>query len=385
MAEQIKRIAINFGGGYAPGLNAVITGVVLAAHELAWETVGIRDGFDGLLFPERYPEGGLIELTLKTIENLAGTNGCILGTSPQTDPFNVRAVTPDGMVEEVDRSDDLLASLKEARIDAVISVTGSRALGVLLKLNRKGLRTVCIPKSLENDVAATMLSFGFNSTLSFITELLGRALQAAQSTRQIAVVEVPGVHAGWLALQAGMAVCADAVLIPEIHYDPDRIAAKLNEKMKDGRSYGLVVVAEGAEPIANGNGHSNGHNSEFKSSLSPGASGKESLNVIERSGRSANDVALAVQRLTHQQTYPVVLSKLAGGGVPTVVDRQLGLGYGVGAVRALQNGESGVMVVFQPPDVKLVPLTDAINKVRTVPANSEMIQLARAMGIAFGD
>lgn len=214
MAEQIKRIAINFGGGYAPGLNAVITGAVLAANELGWETVGIRDGFDGLLFPERYPEGGLIELTLRSTENLAGTNGCILGTSPQTDPFNVRTVTADGMVEEVDRSDELLAKLKEARVDAVISVTGSRALGILLKLSRKGLRTVCIPKSLENDVAATMLSFGFNSTLSFITELLGRALQAAQSTRQIAVVEVPGEHAGWLALQAGMAVCADAVLIP---------------------------------------------------------------------------------------------------------------------------------------------------------------------------
>jgi 6-phosphofructokinase 1 len=182
-----------------------------------------------------------------------------------------------------------------------------------------------------------------------------------------------------------MAVCADAVLIPEIHYDVKGVAAKLRQKIENGRSYGLVVVAEGAEPIANGNGHSNAHKSEIKSSLSPGASGKESLNVIERSGRTANDVALAVQRLTDQQTYPIVLSKLAGGGVPTVVDRQLGLGYGVGAVRALQGGESGVLVVFQPPDVKLVPLTEAINKVRTVPANSEMIQLARAMGIAFGD
>lgn len=385
MAEQTKRIAINFGGGYAPGLNAVITGIVLAANELGWETVGIRDGYDGLLFPDRYPEGGLMELTPKTTENLVGTNGCILGTTPQADPFNVRTLNSDGMIEEVDRSDELLASIEAAGIDAVISVTGSRALGILWKLSRKGLRTVCIPKSLENDVASTMLSFGFNSTLSFITEMLGRAVQAAQSTRQIAVVEVPGQHAGWLALQAGMAVCADAVLIPELHYDSEKVAAKLRQKMASGRSYGLVVVAEGAEPIADRNGGSNGNGSKMKSALSPGATGKEGLNVIERSGRSAADVALAVQRLTDQQTYPIVLSKLAGGGSPTVVDRQLGLGYGIGAVRALKNNETGVMVVFQPPDVKIVPLTDAINKVRTIPADSEMIQLARAMGIAFGD
>jgi 6-phosphofructokinase 1 len=174
-------------------------------------------------------------------------------------------------------------------------------------------------------------------------------------------------------------------LIPEIHYDPEIVAAKLRKKMTEGRSYGLVVVAEGAAAVSNGNGRSNGQSSGLKAALSPGATGKESLNVIDRSGSTANDVALSVQRLTDQQTYPIVLSKLAGGGVPTVVDRQLGLGYGAGAVRALASGESGVMVVFQPPDVKLVPLTDAINKIRTVPADSEMIQLARAMGIAFGD
>jgi 6-phosphofructokinase 1 len=385
MTGETKRIAINFGGGYVPGLNAVITGAVLAASELGWEVVGLHDGFEGLLFPERYPQGGQVLLTPKIVENLAGATGCILGTAFQSDPFHVRTINAENCVEEVDKSDDLLGIIKQEKIDAVISVVGSRSLSIVWKLSRKGLNTVCVPKSVENDVAATMLSFGFNSALSFVADMLERVHQAAQSARRIGVVEVLGEHAGWLALQAGMAVCADAVLIPEVPYDLRKVAAKLREKSEAGRSFGLVVVAEGAKPVAGLNTPSRTSDSKMKAALSPGATGNEGFHVIERSGQVAADVALEIQRLTDQVTYPLVLGQLAKGGTPTVVDRQLGLGYGAGAVRALNSNQSGVMVVFQPPDLNFVPIPEAINKVRTVPADSEFVKIARALGISLGD
>jgi 6-phosphofructokinase 1 len=385
MKAQIKRIAINFGGGYVPGLNAVITGVVLAASELGWETVGIRDGYEGLLLPDRYPDGGMVKLTPQILENLAGTSGCIVGTAAQSDPFHVRTVNTENMVEELDRSDELLGMIKKEKIDAVISVVGFRALSILWKLSRKGLKTVCVPKSVENDVAATMLSFGFNSTLSFTAEMLERCRQAAQSARRIGVVEVLGERAGWLALQAGMAVCADAVLIPEIHYDLRKVAAKLREKAKAGRAFGLVVVAEGARPLAGLDAPARTSDPKMKAALSPGATGDEGFHVMDRSGQEVAEVALQIQRLTDQETYPLVLGQLAKGGTPTVVDRQLGLGYGAGAVRALANDQSGIMVVFQPPDLRFVPMSEAISKFRTVPTDSEFIQIARVLGISLGD
>ena len=207
------------GAGYVPGINAVIMGAALAAGKLGWEMVGIRDGFDGLLHPERYPDGGLLTLSPELVENLDPTAAGLLGQAPRVDPFHVRRVNDDDMVEEVDMSDELLKRLQAEDIDAVISVVGGRGLSILYKLHRKGLNAVCVPRSIENDIAATAVSFGFNSALSFTIEMLDRVRQAAQSARKIAVVEVLGEQAGWLALQAGIAVCADAVLIPEIPCD----------------------------------------------------------------------------------------------------------------------------------------------------------------------
>ncbi len=385
MRKQTKRIAINVGWGYVPGLNAVITGTVLAAHELGWEVVGIRDGYEGLLLPDRYPDGGLVPLTPQVVEGLAGAAGCIVGTAGQSDPFRVRTLNADDQVEELDRSDELLATIKKERIDAVVSVVGPRALSILWKLSRKGLRTVAVPKSVENDVAATALSFGFNSTLSFVAEMLERVRQAAQAARWIGVVEVLGEHAGWLALQAGIAGGADAVLIPEIPYDLRKVAAKLREKAGSGRQYGLVVVAEGAKPLAEAGPAPAASNQAMKAALSPGATGGEGAFVIEGSGQVASEVARGIRRLTDRVTVPFVLGQLAKGGTPTVVDHQLGLAYGSGAVLALKNGQSGVMVVFQPPNLKFVPMAEAINKFKTVPAGSEFLQIARSLGISLGN
>lgn len=384
MTTQGKRIAVNVGGGYVPGLNAVVTGVVLAASELGWDVVGIRDGFEGLLFPDRYPGGGLVKLGPQAVEDLAGATGCILGTAASSDPFHVRTLGAD-QVEERDRSDELLELIQKERIEAVVSVVGSRALSILWKLSRKGLQTVAVPKSAENDVAATALSFGFNSTLSFAAEVLERIRQAAQSARRIAVVEVPGEHAGWLALQAGIAACADAVLIPEIPYDLRKVATKLRGRGEAGRRHGLVVVAEGARPSPGLDAPSGTSDPKMRAALSPGAAGQEGSFVIEGSGQAAAAVARRIQRWTDHETVPFTLGQLAKGGAPTVVDRQLGLGYGAGAVLALKGGQTGVMVVFQPPDLRFVALAEAINKVRTVPASSEFLQVARSLGISVGD
>ena len=285
MSIPVKRIAINFGGGFVPGLNAVITGTVLAAHELGWEVVGIRDGFDGLLAPERYADGGLLTLTPQMVENLSAGGSAILGNATRTDPFRVRQVNAENQVEEVDRSGQLIAKIAAEKIDAVISVVGPRALSILFRLHRQGLRTVCVPTSVENDVAATQLSFGFNSALSFAVDMLERVRQAAQSAQKIGVVEVLGEHAGWLALQAGIAVCADAVLIPEIPYDLEKVAAKLREKISAGRTSGLVVVAEGAVPRGGEQPPAETLAPEsLRASLSPGATGPGGSHVIEGSG-----------------------------------------------------------------------------------------------------
>ena len=385
MNTKTRRIGINVGAGYVPGLNAVVMGVALAAGKLGWEVVGIRDGFRGLLQRDYSPDGGLIELSPRIIENLDPAGGEFLGKAARIDPFHVRKVNEDGMVEELDLSDDLVSTLKDEMIDALISVVGGRGLSILYKLHRKGLNTVCIPLSIENDIAATMVSFGFNSALSFTIEMLDRVRQAAQSARRIGVVEVLGEQAGWLALQAGIAVCADAVLIPEIPCDLDMVAARLKEKMSISRPYGLVVVAEGAQFIEKEKVEQDESSpGSLKDTLSPLAIGDSGEHVIQRSGQAAETVAKRLQLLLPEETYPMVLGPWVRGGPPTAVDRQLGLAYGAGAVEALNAGKNGVMVAFAPPNIDFVPLMEAINKVRTVPADSEFIQIARALNISLG-
>jgi len=385
MNTKTRRIAINVGGGFVPGMNAVVTGAALAGGKFGWDMVGIRDGFDGLLYPERYPDGGLVTLDPQWVENLDPAVGGILGQSPRVDPFHVRQLNEDNMVQEVDMSDHLLKALKDKGIDALISVVGGRGLSILYKLHRKGLNTVCIPRSIENDIAATMVSFGFNSALSFTIEMLDRVRQAAQSARQIGVVEVLGEQSGWLALQAGIAVVADAVLIPEIPCDLQIVAAKLKEKMSVSRPYGLVVVAEGARLAEKPQGQTEKPDSgSLKDSLSPLATDDASGHVIQRSGQATETVAKRLQLLLPEETYPMVLGPWVRGGPPTAVDRQLGLAYGAGAIEALNAGKNGVMVAFTPPNINFVPLTEAINKVRTVPADSIFIQIARLLNISLG-
>ena len=361
-----RRVAINVGSGFVPGTNAVVMGAAIAGGKLGWEMIGIRDGFEGLLFPERYPSGGLLTLSPELIENLDPSTGGILGQAPRIDPFH--ASSKDG--KEADLSDLILKRLKEEDIDALISIVGGQGLAILQKLHSKGLHTVCIPRSIENDIASTAISFGFNSALSVTIEMLNKAFQAARSASKIAVVEVPGEQAGWIALQAGIAVRADAVLMPEIPCDLKNLASRLNDKISARRPYGLVIVAEGAKFVRKTN---KPHNQ----------SRGRSPEKVE-AGQVAVTVSSILQTLINSEVHPLVIGSWARGGNPTATDHQLGMAYGAGSVQVLKGGQNGVMVSFMPPDIRFVPLKDAVDKVRSVPPDSEFMRIAHSLGIYLG-
>jgi ATP-dependent phosphofructokinase / diphosphate-dependent phosphofructokinase len=377
-----KRVAIMVGAGYIPGINAVVAGASLAAAKLGWELVGILDGFNGILHPEKYPDGGLVPIDPRKL-NMDPNTVSVLGQSSRVDPFNVRTVNKLEMVEEVDMSDELLEKLKAEKIDAVISIVGGRGLSILYQLHKKGLNAVCVPRSIENDIAATSVSFGFNTALTFTIEMLDRARLAAKAAKKIAVVEVQGEETGWIALQAGIAVAADAVLIPEIPVDLKDVATHLKKKMAGKKSWGLVVVAQGAKIINQKKKEEKA--STLKASLSPLAtSDSTSEFVIHKSGQAANAVAEGLQLRIAEETFPMVVGPWVRGGAPSAVDRQLGVAYGAGAIQALEAGRNGVMVSFVPPDIKFIPLAEAINKVRTIPAENMFFQIANSLDIYFG-
>ena len=381
MKNETKKIAINIGAGYTPGVNSIIIGAARAAFKLGWEVVGIGNGFEGMLFRDRYPDNGLIPLGPDVIQKLNPASSDALGTAASIDPFQVRTVNADGMVEEVDMSDTVIKNIKDEGIDGVISIVTGDGINILYKLNQKGLNSVCVPRAVENDMAFTAVSFGFNSALSFCIDMLDRARQAAQSSGKIVVVEVLGEKAGWLALQSGIAVIADAVVIPEITCDIKKLAQHLNRAM-ESRSYGLVVVAEGAK-FTNTSINLIPADS-LKKSLSPLASGDDDSYVIQRSGKASSILANELQQLIPYEVYPLVLSQWVRGGEATAIDRQLGLGYGASAVRALAEGNDNTMVAFIPPEIRFIPLDEALNKVRTVPAHSEFIKIAQTLGIYTG-
>ena len=377
-----KRVAIMVGAGYIPGINAVVAGAALAAGKSGWELVGIRDGFEGILHPEKYPNGGLFPIDPQVL-NMDPNTSSVLGQSARMDPFNVRTINELEMVEEVDMSDELLKKFKEENIGAVISIVGGRGLSIIYRLHKKGLNTVCIPRSIENEIASTSVSFGFNTALTFTIDMLDRARLAAKAAHKIAVVEVQGEEAGWIALQAGIAVAADAVLIPEVPVDLKDVATHLKKKMSGKKSWGLVVVAQGAKIINQPKKEEKV--SSYKASLSPLATGdSNSEYVIQKSGLAAQSVAEGLQLRIAEETFPMVIGPWVRGGSPSAVDRQLGVAYGAGAVQALEAGSNGVMVSFVPPEVKFVPLAEAINKVRTIPAESMFYQVANSLDIYFG-
>ncbi len=368
MTADIKRIAINTGGGDAPGLNAVIHAAVYAARAIGWEVFGIREGYDGLLDPQNYPDGGLVQLERSTVQHIAHLGGTILGTTNRGNPFRHIVIEPDGTKRELDRSGTVLEAFRKHGLDALIAVGGDGSLTIANQLFEQGLRVVGVPKTIDNDLESTLLTFGLDSAVSFATECIDRLHATAQAHRRLIVVEVMGRYAGWIALNCGIAGRSDAILIPEIPYDIEKVAAHLKRKTEGRRSYAIVVAAEGAKPI--------GGEVTVKA---------REVGRAERLGGIGERVAEQLQQLTGMESRAVVLGHLLRGGSPTSMDRNLGLMFGAAAVRALADGQNGIMVALNPPRIDYVPLKQAVSKMKTVPLNSNGIVTARALEISFGD
>lgn len=369
MPSPIRRIAINTGGGDAPGLNAVIRAVFTSAANRGWEVYGIRDGFNGILCPERYPEGGVVRLTRDKVRGIAHLGGTILGTTNKGNPMSFPTRMPDGTMQDMDRSDEVLAYFAKEGLDALVSVGGDGSLTIANALHRKGLRVVGVPKTIDNDLDKTFTTFGFDTAVAFATECLDRLHSTAESHQRVMVVEVMGRYAGWIALHAGISGGAHAILIPEIPFDVDKVAAQVKVRDGLGRMYSIVVVAEGAEPV-------DGH----REVVVPAE-----LGHAERLGGIGERVAKMLQERTGKDARVVVLGHLLRGGSPTAFDRLAALRFGAAAVRALDDGYSGIMVSLAFPNVVYVSLEEVAGRMKGVPMDSDTLQTGRDLGICFGD
>ncbi|MFZ2493691.1 MAG: ATP-dependent 6-phosphofructokinase, partial [Thermoanaerobaculia bacterium] len=287
---KIKRIAISTGGGDAPGLNAVIRAAVLSALNRGWQVVGIRDGYNGLLLPEQYVGGGLIPLTRDTVRGITPLGGTILGTTNRGNPMKFPIKNPDGTVTEVDRTDELVKAFGLHQIDALISIGGDGSLGIASVLAKKGLRVIGVPKTIDNDLEGTVITFGFDTALSFATESIDRLHSTADAHRRVMVVEVMGRYAGWIAIESGICASADVVLIPEIPYDLQIVAAKIDAVEREGQKHAIIVVAEGAK--AKG-----GTVAVVK---------EREAGVVERLGGIGERVTAAIEELTGREARCVV-------------------------------------------------------------------------------
>lgn len=358
------RIAINTGGGDAPGLNAVIRAAVLAAQGRGWDVVGIRRGYSGLFKPH-----GIVPLTERSVSGITHMGGTILGTSNRGNPFSFPVERSDGTVEMVDRSDQVISRIEELGIDCLIAVGGDGSLRIAAELANKGLKVVGVPKTIDNDLDATAVTFGFHTAVQTATDAIGKLHSTAEAHQRVMVVELMGRHAGWIALFAGFASTADVILIPEIPYDLARVAEKIGERWAEGSEFAIIVVAEGAIP--------KGGEASYLD--------KPALSGGRRLGGVAKMIAWQLEELTGHETRSLVLGHLQRGGEPIAFDRILSLSFGTAAIELIENGQFGCMVALDPPRVRGVPLAQAVSKLKTVPLNHELIRSARAMGISFGD
>ena len=365
---KIRRVAITTGGGDAPGLNAVIHAVVRSAIGHGWECFGLRDGYNGVLAPKDYVDGGVVALGRENVKGITHLGGTILGTTNRGNPFRFPVRQPDGSWRDQDRSDELVERLDRIGFDALITIGGDGSLGIAHELSKKGLRVIGVPKTIDNDLDQTFMTFGFDTAVAFATECLDRLHTTATSHRRIMVVEVMGRYAGWIALHAGLAGNAHAILIPEIPYQIEKVAELVRERERRGRFYTLVAVAEGATPLGG------------EATVVERAPGR-----AERLGGVGDKVAAGLEKLTGKEVRTVVLGHLLRGGTPTAFDRLVALRFGAAAVRALAEGRSGVMVSLAPPTVHYVPLEDAVRRMKRVLLDGVTILTAREIGVSFGD
>lgn len=355
-----KQIGVVTGGGDAPGLNAVIRAVVrTAVGGFGMKVVGIEDSFEGLLGETR-----TMKLTTRSVSGLLPRGGTILGTrnSGEFCCFtNGKVFIPESTVSKA------IESLKRLEIEALVVIGGDGTLGIAQEFSKRGFPIVGVPKTIDNDLAATELTFGFMTAIDIATEALDRLHTTAASHDRVMILEVMGRHTGWIALHSGLAGSADIILIPEMPFSFDSMVQKVLAREKSGSRFTNIVVAEGASEI----GKSEIYQDSGDSQTAP------------RLGGVGDYVRQRIQVLTGKESRCVVLGHLQRGGSPNAFDRMLATSYGASAVRALANGETGKMVALQANTIVTVPLSEAIANVKTVADDGQLVQTARDIGISF--
>jgi 6-phosphofructokinase 1 len=357
----VTRLGILTGGGDAPGLNAVIRAVVKSAHNNGIACIGLEDSFDGLIEPGRSRL-----LTPRDVRGIMRLGGTILGTTNRGNPFAYPIATSGGTR---DYSDRVVEMFHQMQLGALVVIGGDGTLAIAHQFSKLGLPIVGVPKTIDNDIVGTTNCFGFDSAVAFATDAIDRLHTTAEAHHRIMVVEVMGRYAGWIALYAGVAGGADAILIPEIPFDLSCVVERLRERERWGARFSIVVVAEGAFPTGG------------KASLVAEAGEGR----VERLGGIGAQLAQALERTTGKETRYAVLGHLQRGGAPTSFDRLLATRFGGKAVDLITHGEFGTMVAFAPPDIIARRLEDVVGKTKTVPMDFDLLVTARAMGITFGD
>ena len=353
--SDIHCIGICTGGGDAPGLNAVIRAAVKTAIlKYKWKVIGIVDGFDGLIWPERSHE-----LTLKDVSGILPRGGTILGTTNRGNPFQYKTVE-NGREVTRDISGEVIANARKLGIDAIISIGGDGSMKIAHELFLKGLQIVGVPKTIDNDLSVTEVTFGFDTALHTATDAVDKIHTTAESHHRVMVVEVMGRDAGWIALEAGIAGGAHIILIPEIPFTIQKICEHLDLREKYGKHFTIMVVAEGIK-------------------LPP------EMRHMARTGPVGNMIGDAIALMARKDVRVSILGYIQRGGSPSPYDRILATRFGVAAVDLIAAGGFGKMVCLQQECIRAVNIIDAAGKMKMVDPHGEMVQAARAIGISFGD
>lgn len=359
----MRKIAILTGGGDCPGLNAVIRAVVKSANQYGLEILGIRDGFRGAV------EGDFVALTPKEVSGILPRGGTILGTTNRDNPF-AYTTKINGETQILDRSGDVIRNFRERDVDALLAIGGDGSLKIALQMADLGLNVIGIPKTIDNDLMATDQTFGFQTAVETATDALDRLHTTAESHHRVMVLEVMGRYAGWIALYAGVAGGADVILIPEIPYNLNRVAQAIQRRAEQGKKFSIIVVAEGAKPVGG---------DMVVDRLVEGRTDPVKLGGI---GAKLGDDLESQYGL---ETRVTVLGHLQRGGSPNSYDRVLSSRYGVAAVDAALEEKFGIMVALKGRDIVRVPLREAVDKLKQVPLDDDLLLTARNLGLEMGD
>jgi 6-phosphofructokinase 1 len=362
---KVKRIGLLTAGGDCPGLNAVIRAVTKTAENChGIEVVGIEDGYAGLI------EGRFRQLKWNDVSGILHTGGTILGTSNRDNPFKYPVKAPDGSLSFTDVFDRVEANIKKLRLDALVAVGGDGTMAITAQAMERGVKVVGVPKTIDNDLAATDVTFGFDTAVATATEALDRLHTTAMSHHRVMIVETMGRYAGWIALYSGVAGGGDIILIPEIPYRLESVCRTVAERNSRGKRFSIIVAAEGARPAGG--------------EMVVSKIVKESTDQL-RLGGIGQLLAGQIEEATGIECRVTVLGHLQRGGSPTAFDRILGTRFGVLAAELAASGQFGRMVALKGLAVESVPLREAVGGLRLVSPDSEVIRSARAVGVGFGD